>query len=48
MWIAMYSQQSYYCFIALFQYVYSVFRSYMFCFNVCLYAFHSVYVDDNR
>jgi hypothetical protein len=33
--------------IALFQCVYSVFRSYMFCFNVCIYAFHSVYVDDN-
>ena len=35
-------------FIAMFQCVYSVFHSYMLCFNLCLYAFHSVYVDDNR
>ena len=34
-------------FIALFQCVYSVFRAYMFCFNVCIYDFYFVYVDDN-
>ena len=34
-------------FIAVFQCVYSVFCFYMFCFNVCVYALCSVYVDDN-